>query len=87
VGRGLIRQGYTVDEEPKIQTDVGLRKPDIVAKMGRTLLVLDAQVINDQIALDEAHQQKIEYYERIHSILRNKYEVSEIRFGSITLSW
>jgi len=87
VGRNLIRQSYTVEEKPKIQTEAGLRKPDIVAKMGRTLVVLDAQVVNDQVSLDEAHQRKIEYYKSMNNTLRNKYEVTEIRFGSITLFW
>jgi len=85
VGRNLIRQSYTVEEKPKIQTEAGLRKPDIVAKMGRTLVVLDA--VNDQVSLDEAHQRKIKYYKSMNNTLRNKYEVTEIRFGSITLSW
>jgi len=39
------RKARIVEEEPKILTKEGLRKSDIVARMGRTLVVLDAQII------------------------------------------
>lgn len=80
-------QGYTVSVEPRLQTDVGLRKLDLVAKMGVTALVLDAQVVNDQIDLDGAHNRKVDYYKEIRDVIATKYDVQNIIFSSVTLSW
>lgn len=87
VARGLRRQEYEVEEEPRIQTDQGLRKPDIAAKQGRTLLLIDAQVVNDQIDLDTAHRNKVSYYSPMEELLKEKYQVADVRFTSITVSW
>ena len=42
LGRNLRRQGFNVHEEPHYRTQIGLRKPDIVATMGTLGLVIDA---------------------------------------------
>lgn len=87
VCRSLRTQGYQVSVEPRIDSDIGVRKPDIVAKMGITALVLDAQVVNDQISLDEAHGRKVAYYQQIEDKIKEKYVVNNVIFSSITLSW
>lgn len=58
VSRLLEVQGYDVSVEPKIKSDHCLRKSDIIAKLSVTAMVLDAQVVNDQISLDDSHQRK-----------------------------
>ena len=87
VCRALRTQGYEVSVEPKIDSDIGVRKPDIIAKMGITALVLDAQIVNDQISLDDAHERKITYYQQIEDKIKEKYVVNNVIFSSITLSW
>ncbi|CAK9796556.1 Retrovirus-related Pol polyprotein from type-2 retrotransposable element R2DM [Anthophora plagiata] len=44
IARNLSRQGYRVTREPSYTTDEGIRKPDLVATMGKTTIVVDAQV-------------------------------------------
>lgn len=69
------------------QNPEGLRKPDLVAIRDDMALVIDAQVVNDQINLNDAHRKKVEYYNRIKRQIREKYKVSVISVTSITLSW
>lgn len=87
VSRLLEVQGYDVSVEPRIKSDRGLRKPDIVAKLGVTAFVLDAQVVNDQISLDDAHRRKIDYYQDIERNVKEKFRVQNVICSSITLSW
>jgi len=87
IAQSMGRQEFEVDVEPKIKTANELRKPDILIKMGQTALVIDAQVVNDQIDLDEAHRRKSEVYKNIEEELRLQYLVTTVKFTSITLSW
>lgn len=87
IARNLEKQEYTVNVEPKIETDEGIRKPDIVAKRGETALIIDAQIVNDQIDLDEAHKKKAAIYRSLTSIIKTKYQVQEVKYTSVTLSW
>lgn len=87
VKRALSKKYDIIQEEPHIQTSVGLRKPDLVAAKDNTVLVVDAQIVGEQSDLTAAHERKKEYYrDSIHSALLQKYNVSEIEYTSITLS-
>nr|XP_012215484.1 PREDICTED: uncharacterized protein LOC105667926 [Linepithema humile] len=83
----LRKQEYLVEIEPQIRTATELRKPDIIAKLGQTALLIDAQVVNDPIDLDSAHQRKSAIYKDIEAELRQKYAVTAVKFTSVTLSW
>lgn len=87
VCRSLEVKGYEVSVEPRLQTSVGLRKPDIVAKLGMTAVVIDAQIVNDQIDLDVAHSRKVNYYSEIEDDIKRKYNVRSVLCTSTTLSW
>lgn len=87
VSKTLSSRGYEVSVEPRIQSAIGVRKPDIVAKLGVTAIVVDAQVVNDQFDLDTAHRRKKDYYKDIESCIRDRFKVEEVRFMSATLSW
>ncbi|CAL7932761.1 unnamed protein product [Xylocopa violacea] len=63
VQRSLANQGYDAIKEPHINTSEGLRKPDIIATLGQTAIVLDAQVVGEQVDLDAANASKVRYYE------------------------
>ena len=45
----LQRKGYEVEWEPHIRTSEGLRKPDLVASMGRLALIIDAHIVGDNV--------------------------------------
>ena len=55
VATKLRGKGYVVQKEPRIQTEDGLRKPDIVAYKEPTALVVDAQVVGEQFDLRRDH--------------------------------
>jgi len=40
--------GYEIYQEPHYRTSLGLGKPDLVATLGRTAIVVDAQVVSEQ---------------------------------------
>lgn len=72
---------YAVELEPKIKTEDGLRKPDIIATLGKTSIVLDGQVVSDKHDLDRADDDKVNYYKN------NKTLTHEVkaRYGSDTI--
>lgn len=80
-------KGYRVWEEPVLRTNEGLRKPDIVAELGGTALVVDAQIINDQYSADTAHQNKIAYYRPHEEHIKQLTGASSVHFGSCTITW
>lgn len=92
VAAGLRDRGWTVDEEPRIPTLIGMRKPDIVATKEDRVVVIDAQVVGGQQPLNGAHQRKIEKYGENRDVRRavrswRGREHQTITFGSCTLSW
>lgn len=87
VTRALESSSFRTCVEPKIETAMGLRKPDIIAIKGNRGLVIDAQVINDQWCLDRAHKSKIDYYREVEVDILNKYQVEQIEYSTITLNW
>lgn len=86
VCRTLETQDYQVSVEPKLKTNAGLRKPDIVAKLETTAFVIDAQVVNDQIDLDAAHNNKVDYYRNIEECVKESYDVSNVVFSALERS-
>ncbi|CAL7932962.1 unnamed protein product [Xylocopa violacea] len=87
VKRALAKNYKNVVEEPHIRTPSGLRKPDLVAMRDNTVLVIDAQVVGEQSDLARAHEAKKTYYrESIHRELAEKYNTSDIKYTSVTIS-
>lgn len=85
--RALEAKNYEVHVEPKLTTQLGVRKPDIIATKENFAIVIDAQVINDQYSPEEAHRNKIRYYQNIEEDIKNWSNKRNIIFTSITLSW
>jgi hypothetical protein len=90
----LVKLGYKVHEEPRIMTDAGLRKPDIVAIKGGIATVIDAQVVACGPSQDAAHRAKIRKYRDECNlsghILRGclgPEGVFSVRYASCTVSW
>ena len=85
----LNNRGYITAEEPRMQTADGLRKPDLVACLGRKVVVVDAQVVTDSYSLDEAHRRKANYYNtpEICEHLSTRFRAETIDFLSVTLNW
>lgn len=85
----LRDHGYEVTEEPRINTDEGLRKPDIVAIKDGIGIVLDAQITSGT-DLKRDHLTKVKKYKECHGFEREVsrlYNVVDWRFYSMTLSY
>lgn len=87
--RRIRSGGYTIFREPRYQTGLGIRKPDLVAILGRTAVVVDAQVVSEQTDLDGAHRKKCDYYKKpeVLAEIRRQHSVQEIMVTSASLSW
>ena len=66
----LHRNNWSVAVEPKIQTTMGLRKPDLLAVRDGIARVIDAQVVSGYRDLTEAHRRKRSYYADNPDIVR-----------------
>ena len=62
---GLTKRGFTVEVEPAIKTDNGVRRPDVVAyKPGTTAVIVDVTVVADLPGeLPDAHARKCRKYD------------------------
>lgn len=89
VERKICSGGYKVEREPRYMTALGLRKPDIVATLGQTAVILDAQVVSEQTNLNEAHTRKINYYKEQSLVeeVKARNNVSNVIVMSATMSW
>lgn len=92
ISKKLLEMGWTVEEEPRIHTESGLRKPDIVACKNGEGVIVDVQVVSGQRPLDLAHTEKRTKYGN-HGELVVKVagklgiSVSNVRATSCTVSW
>ncbi|GBN87462.1 Retrovirus-related Pol polyprotein from type-2 retrotransposable element R2DM [Araneus ventricosus] len=62
IKRACENRGFEVTAEPLYKTQVGNRKPDLLAKKDGKILVIDAQVVGDAVDLERANNRKISYY-------------------------
>lgn len=85
--RNLKNRKFTVHNEPHLKDRDELRKPDLVAVKDDKAYLIDAQVVGDQINADDAHQRKISYYRTLEPEIKRKYNVRNVEFTSITLTW
>ena len=45
---------------------LGLQKPDLVLCSDNQAFVIDITIVSDQVSVDQAHRQKVEYYNQSH---------------------
>ena len=78
-----------VMREPRIPTPEGIRKPDLVVRAPGKVFVVDAQVVSDNVSLDQVQRNKIVYYDKpaIRNWLRELWPENEIKFSSLSLNW
>lgn len=89
LARKIPRGGYQVFQEPRYDTEIGLRKPDLVAVLGETAVVVDAQVVSEQTMLTNAHERKKRYYSEpaVVEKIKQTHGVRRVITTSATLSW
>lgn len=74
-------------EEPRLKSEAGLLKPDLVINNDNVAHVVDVQVINDQYSLKAAHQQKARKYQHTTDLVRQLSGMQEVKYTSVTLTW
>lgn len=88
----MVEEGWKVEEEPKVMTSVGLRKPDIIAARSGEGAIVDVQVVSGHRPLDDAHREKRAKY-GAHDELVEKVAAkldlpkTRVRTTSCTISW
>ena len=92
VAQRLRNHGYLVIEEPRLKTKEGLRKPDILASKDDRVLIVDAQVVNEQFDLRTAHRNKVRYYQQNVEVAALAFQKvglqrGDVAFTSCTLNW
>jgi len=92
VAKMLEKRGYEVRVQPIIQTDAGIRKPNILAIIpGVSATVMDVTIITDSLDLRTSHELKRQYYDTqsIHEYASRHAGCadSEVEFSSVTFNW
>lgn len=88
----IFRQkGFKVLREPRIQTSIGLQKPDLIIIKDKNATIVDTQIVSGATSLAEAHIRKVKKYSssEIKEAVgrREEIEIERIRTTSCTLSW
>lgn len=92
VGGFLQQRGWQVDAELAYSTTAGRRRPDLtIAKAGEAVVV-DAQVVSSETALDVSHERKVEKYRSCEDLADRVAEYTgvprnNVRFTALTISW
>lgn len=62
----LRAHGVEVHTEPRLRTEEGLKKPDLLVKTGSKGFIVDAQIVTGAAPLDGSHKRKVEKYNTSH---------------------
>lgn len=92
VATALRRRGADVKIEEIFNTSEGLRKPDLVVRMGGRVVVLDCQIVSGGRPLSVTYEQKRRYYADNVGLVQSiatahNVEPARLKFGAITISW
>lgn len=92
ITKAFNNHGYTIVEEPIIQTSEGNRKPDILIVKESNAFIIDTQIVSGYRDLNEAHERKKNYYESNRDVINyvaNNFNIptSNIIVSTITISW
>ena len=91
--KGLTARGYTVQREPAIRTDHGVRRPDVVAyKPGESAVIIDVTVVADiPGGLSDAYARKCRKYDdpqvRAWAAERAGVHTASVTVSALTFNW
>ena len=88
----LTRKGWLIHQEPRLITQEGLRKPDILAVKDGSAVVIDAQVVSGSILPDDNHRRKVAKYKDCAGLVMAAAEkahvaASKVEITSCTITW
>lgn len=90
---GFLKQkGWHVDAELAYSTTAGRRRPDLTIAKGDEAVVVDAQVVSSETALDVSHSRKVEKYRSCDDLADRVAEYTgvprnNVRFTALTITW
>ena len=90
VSKGLTSKGYLVEKKPIFDTAEGKRRPDLIATIDGTSIILDAQIRSEQSDLRAVHRDKVRYYGRNSTLIeavKRRYGSEEVISVAVTLNW
>lgn len=92
VGGFLQQGGWHVDAELAYPTSAGRRRPDLTIAKGDEAVVVDAQVVSSETALNVSHERKVEKYRSCEDLADRVAEYTgvprnNVRFTALTISW
>ena len=67
-----------------------MQKPDIVASIGKTSLIIDTQVVSEQADLERADKLKRDKYgtnKNLIAKIKSKYETDTVVSMALTITW
>lgn len=80
---------FTIEKEPHIQTQLGLRKPDLILHGGDVAVVMDLHIVGKE-NMSEARCNKVAKYRDLPGltrIIKDRYRVDEVKYEAITVSY
>lgn len=92
VGGFLQQKGWHVDAELAYSTSAGRRWPDLTITKSDVAVVVDAQVVSSETALNVSHERKVEKYRSCEDLAARVAEHTgvprnNVSFTAITISW
>ena len=75
--------------EPTIPTSEGVRRPDLIVKIGECAYVVDLTISSDHVHLSTPYQAKVPYYDRydIRQWVLTRFGCRDVTFSAIVYSW
>lgn len=80
---------FTIEKEPHIQTQSGLRKPDLLLHGGNEAVVIDLHIVGKDY-MSEARCNKVAKYRDLPGmtgIIKDRYNVDKVSYEAITVSY
>ena len=92
VGGYLQQKGWQVDAELAYSTSAGRRRPDLTIAKDGEAVVVDAQVVSSETALNVSHERKVEKYRSCEDLADRVADHTgvprnNVRFTAITITW
>ena len=75
--------------EPTIPTSQGVRRPDLIVKIGECAYVVDLTISSDHVHLSTPYQAKVRYYDQadIRQWVLTRFGCRSVAFSAIVYSW
>ena len=80
---------HDFEREPTIPTSQGVRRPDLIVKIGECAHVVDLTISSDHVHLSTPYQAKVRYYDQadIRQWVLRRFGCTSVAFGAIVYSW